>query len=331
MNPAPDGPLVLPARPLDRFCDLYEALLADRPWWRGREMLRYCALALVTIPGEPREIALRLDQLTAELSASTPWYKRSSVGTMLAAELLRNGNSAREFLAEVERAAGLFRVHWRFSGSTFEALAIEVLRRKAPDGHVSASQVDRLAAIWKELKSSHPVLTSRSDWPLCALLSRTEAAPSAIGERVEALYQTLHRQGASRGDPLQTAAQILYFHADSTDSVAARFQALYAGFKASGMWMGSHDYEELALLSFAPQAPAEVLEAALRHRERIRALPSAPDKQTSFTLACGTALLELSRDGARLSMLSEAQLLVNIQAILAAQQAAAVAASSAAS
>ncbi len=320
---------MVPTNPLERFCDVYTALLADRPWWQGKTMLRFCALSLTTLPGEPREVAARLDALTEELRTSVPWYKRSSVGTMFAALLLRHGDGANDFLAEVERAAPLFRQHWRFSGSTYEALAIQVLRQASDDRHVSATQVARLAAIFEELKKDHSILTTRSDWPACALLANSSAAPTAIRARIEALYQGLHQAGFSRGDPLQTAAEILFFHRDETGVLCARFRDLYAAFKASGLWMGSEDYDEIALLCFAEQTPAEVLGAVQRHRQAIQALRPAPEKQASFTLACGTALLELVRESAKVELLGEAQLLSNIHTILAAQQAAAAAAASA--
>lgn len=323
------GACVVPANPLERFCDLYTALLADRPWWQGGwSMLRYCALALTTLPGEVREVAARLDAVSEELRTSVPWYKRSSVGTMLAALLLRHGDNVHDFLAEVERASDLFREHWRFSGSTYEALAIQVLRHESGDGHVQASQVARLAAIFEVMKKDHPLLTNRADWPSCALLAGSSATPSAIRQRLEALYQATHARGFQRGDALQLASQILCFHQDAPDLLSARFATLYAQFKDSGLWMGSQDYDEIALLCFAPQSPAEVLGTVQRHRAMIAALQPAPDKQCSFSLACGTALLELVRDSARIAQLGEAQLLIHIRMVLAAQQAAAAAAAS---
>ena len=59
--------LVVPGNPLERFCELYTALIADRPWWQRNSMLRFCALSLTTLPGETRELAARLDALTEEL------------------------------------------------------------------------------------------------------------------------------------------------------------------------------------------------------------------------------------------------------------------------
>ena len=60
----PNTSLYVPENPLERFCSLYTELLKDRPWWRDRTLLRYCALALTTLPGEPRELATRLDVLS---------------------------------------------------------------------------------------------------------------------------------------------------------------------------------------------------------------------------------------------------------------------------
>ncbi|HTF88089.1 MAG TPA: DUF4003 family protein [Planctomycetota bacterium] len=329
-TPTARGPQI-PANPLGRFCAIYESLNENRSWWEGRTMFRFCALALTTLPGEPRELAARLDRITEDLRTSTPWYKRSSVGTMLAALLLRHDDGAKGSIAELERAGPLFREHWRFSGSSHEALAIQVLRQHSPDRRVSEAQVARLAEIWKEMKKHHPVLTQKTDWPICALLATTSATPVQIAVRLEAVYQDLRERGFHAGDQLQTAAQVLFFHHELPGVVAARFQELYEQFKSSGLWMGSADYDEIALLCFAPQPASEILSTVQGHREKIRALKPAPDKQTSFTLACGTALLELARGSKDTVLLSEAQLLIAIQAILAAQQAAVIASTAAAS
>lgn len=318
--------LQVPADPLVRFCALYTALLEGRSWWQGYDMSRYCALALTTLPGEPRELAARIEAMIEELRVARPWYKRSSVGTLLAAVLLRHGENATEFFSEVDRAAPLFREHWRFDGSTYQALAVEVLRQQSPDRRVSATAVARLAAIWKEMKSAHPWLTQKSDWPMCALLSSSPGSAAQISARIEALYSGLTARGFHRGDELQAASQVLFFHAGTPQAACARFEQLFSGFKQSGLWMGNFDYDEIALLCFAEQDAAVVLACVTRHRAAIAALPHRPDRQVSFTLACGTALLELARHSKDMELLSEAQVIFNIHAILAAQQAATAAA-----
>jgi len=318
--------LQVPADPLERFCSLYTALIEGRPWWQSLDMLRFCALALTTLPGEPRELAARIDATVEELREERAWYKRSSVGTLLAALLLRHGESAAEFFAEVDRAEPLFREHWRFGGNTYEALAVAVLRQQTHDQRVSTAQVARLAAIWNEMKRTHPWLTQKSDWPMCALLATSASEPSQIAARLEALYAELRARGFQRGDALQAATQVLFFHAAAPELVGARFQSLFAGFEQSGLWMGSNDYDEIALLCFAPQDAALVLTTVAAHRETISALPHRPNRQACFSLACGTALLQLAGASQQAPVLGEAQMLLAIHNILMAQAAATAAA-----
>jgi hypothetical protein len=322
--------LHVPADPLARFCALHEALMADRSWWESGNLLRFAALALTPLSGEPRELAARLTTVAEDLREAQAWHRRTSVGVLLAAQILRQGWSAADTVAELERAAALFRSRWRLSGGTRESLAILVLRQQAPGGRVGSEQVARLSAIWEEMRRAHPWLTQKTDWPACALLTALPETPAQIGARLESLYQGLHAQGFQRGDALQTAAQVLVFHPDPAPLVCARFAALYRAFHASGLWMGSGDYDEVALLCYADQPAAEVLETVRRHRERIAALAPKPDKQTSFSLSCGTALLQLVRGSADARRLSETQAILLVQAVLAAQAAAAVAAATAA-
>lgn len=317
----------IPKDPLSRFCALYHVLLDGRPWWRDSGQLRYAALALTSLNGDPTALAARLETLRVELVKDTPWYQRSPVETLLLAALLRHGSEPRAFLDELARAKGLLKAHFRFRDAVFEALAIELMRVASPDGRVSAEQVARMIAVYARMKQDHPWLTQQTDWPACVLLAQTGASPEAIGARLEAIFQALRAHGFGRSDRLQAAAQALYFHREEPTALARRFQRLYAEFRASGLWMNSEDYDEVSILCFSPDGPAECIARVLRHRERILTLPRNPGKQTGFTLACGTALLEALGEGGEAALLTEVQLLWSIEAVIAAQRAAAAAAS----
>lgn len=178
------------------------------------------------------------------------------------------------------------------------------------------------------MKAAHPWLTQKSDWSMCALLAITSSTPAQINSRMESIYTSLRERDFQRSDELQAAAQILYFHDEEPQLSCARFQTLFQAFKQSGLWRGRQDYDEIALLCFARQDAAVVLASVERHRATIAALPHLPDKQASFDLACGTTLLELARQSRDLERLPETQLLLNIHAILTAQQAATRAAAS---
>jgi len=311
----------VPVDPLARFVEIHDLLEVGRSWWESTTLLRHAALVVTSMPGDTRHLAVSLTATAKELERSEPWYKRSSVGVLLAAQLLRSGTSVSAMHAVVERAGALFRERWRVSGGTAETLAILALADASPDGQVGAGQFARLVSIWEALRKDHPFLTQKLDWPLCALLAQLPGEPGSIARRVEDLYRGLHARGFHRGDELQTAAIVLCLQGEPVDALCARFEALYAAFKASGLWMGSQDYDEIALLCFAPEPAAVVLSVVQRHRERIAALSPKPDKETSFSLAAGTAQLELTRDAAAAGRLADADAVTRIVAVLAAQRA----------
>lgn len=320
--------LHVPEDPLARFEELYRELLAGpgkAPWYEPREALRFSALSLVPIQGEPSALAASLREIADQLLRGTPWYGnlRTSVRFLVATMLLKHGTPVADFLSEVERADPLFRKHWRLSGNVYEALAVLLLMQHSADGKVSQEQVDRLQAIWQRMKTDHPWLTHKSDWPAAALLSTVEAAPEPIGERLEALYQALRAHRLTPGDSLQTASQILYFHPGRPGDVAERFAGLYSGFRDQGLWMHGGDYDELSLLTFTTQPEREVVGLVSSQRERIEALDPRPGKATSFNLACGTATLTLV-GSERPEAVDQIQALATIHLLLQAQAASAM-------
>jgi hypothetical protein len=309
------------ADPLDRFVAIWERLEPGRGWWESGELLRHSALAVTTSPGAPRDVADELVRTAAALKDSEPWYQRSSVGVLLAAWLVRTRRSVADLSASIERAKPHFRAKWRFSGGTSEAVAILILADASPGREVGAAEVGRLAAIYDAVRADHPLLTQKSDWPLCALLAHLAGEPASIARRVEALYAALHAGGASRGDRLQDAAFILALCDGEPSVLAARFQALFDAFGRAGLRMVSDDYDEVASLCFVDAPPARVVEVVLRHRERITALKPKPGKQTSFSLAAGTALLELAHNLLDPGRAVQADSVARILSILAAQRA----------
>ena len=52
-----DNTPYLPEEPLGRFEAIYAALNAERGWWSDAASLRFAAMAAVTCPGEPGDVA----------------------------------------------------------------------------------------------------------------------------------------------------------------------------------------------------------------------------------------------------------------------------------
>lgn len=311
----------VPADPLGRFVEIFERLEVGRGWLQSAELLRHSALMLTSMPGDPRDLAARVTATAEELSRVQPWYERSSVNLLLAAQLMRGGTTVAAMQAEVERAGAMFRTRWRIRGGTSETLAILALAENARDGRVTQEQFARLVGVYEALEKDHPLLTQKSDWPLCALLAQTDGEPAPIARRVEEIFQGLRARGFGRGDEVQTAALVLFLQGDPPSTACAHFEALYGAFKASGLWMGTGDYDEIALLCFTTERPEVVLSTVERHRERISALSPKPGKTTSFALAAGTAQLELMRDAKDAKRLAETEAVTRIVGVLAAQRA----------
>jgi hypothetical protein len=62
-----------------------------------------------------------------------------------------------------------------------------------------------------------------------------DASPIEIGESIEQIYQVLNRSGFAKGDPLQTAANLLYLAGLDPLVAAERYFTLAAGFRDSGV------------------------------------------------------------------------------------------------
>lgn len=318
----------IPAQPLERFIELYDALRERKKWYESVMPLRYSALTLATVPGSAREITARIFKIADDLKARAGWFGplNSPIRFAVAAVLHADGQSAEEFCRDVERIQQLMRNEKLRRGSAYEVLAIMILRRTSQGTRLSATDIRRFASVFRRLREDHRFLTGADDYPMCALLSATGDPVEEIGPRVEACYRALRRGGLSTGNPLQSASHILYFCPRDTDDAVAHFLALRDEFRAAKIRIFQTDYDELAALAFLDHDARTIVARVREHRIPLSRLRPKPDRNTSFSLACGTAFLDLVRRDRDFKEIHDARLLVQIQGILAAQQAAAVAA-----
>ena len=323
-------PQIIPADPLGRFTALYEALNRDRGIWGDASSLRFAAMSAVTCPGEPDEVAARLRAIADEIKEISGWFGslNSPLRFIVSTLLLLNGDSAKAFLDEVERVRPMFRRHGLRRGGIYETMAILILRQRRSIGLVTDADIARFKALYEEMKRHHWWLTGADDFPACAVLVGENGSPEQIGERIEAIYQALKRSGFSAGDPLQTAANLLHLAPADPATLAGRYRGLAEGFKRADVSIWQSDYDELAILSFLDHPAARVVERVLEHRRAMESLKPKPDRSLTFNLGAGLAFLELVQLDAELKSITDAKALMDMQAIINAQQAAAAAAAS---
>lgn len=318
--------------PLARFQDLYAALAPDPGLFTDTAPLRLAALALITAAGDPHALA------RAALARDEALRRRlglfSSTGAalrqVLAAQLVKYDDDPDAFLDEVERVQGLFRERGLRRGGPYEVLAVLILRRGRAGAPIDEADVARLAALYEAMKSYHGWLTGPEDLPACAMLVRAAGEPSAIAAGIEAIYQALHTRAAlATGDALQSAAGTLYLAGADPDDLAARFAALAHGFRGAGVKVGRPEYDELAALCFLALPPERVVDAVMAIYERLGPRKWLTGRE-HFNFASNLAFISLLSASDARGQLADVKLLIDMQMIVTAQQAALAATTAAA-
>jgi hypothetical protein len=319
-----------PTEALPRFLAIARALRASGRFFDDWTILRHSALALPLVEGEPEDLAQRLRATIAELGKGARWWESlgRSMHAFAAASLIQNGEAADGFYAELKRVRELFREARLPRGGTSEVLGFLVLRDQAALRGVRAGDVARMGELYREIKKDHAWLLGAGEYPTLALLALTDVPAPEIARRVERILQRLEERGFRSRGRLIPIAQLLFFAPDSDSVACGRFEALWNEFQGQGLRMFASDYDELALLSFAPRTPSEIARVVLEHRDQIRTLRPKPSRDISFSLACATAFLELVGSDPKLRKLSKAQAALQVRSIVVARQAAAAGAAS---
>jgi len=332
MNPR----VAIPENPLTRFKSIYAALEKDRRWWRGSLRLRYGAMAAICTDGESGRIATGIRDMERQLKDASPWNLNvgPSIRFILGAVLYQNGDSAKAFIREVERVRKMFRAEKLHRALYMEMLAILVLRIQSGGGLVTKQTVSRFRNIYDEMKQNHRWLTGADDFPACAILTGQDGTSHSIGEKTESIYSELRSQKFAGGNPLQTASNLLFLADGSPRVLAERMSTLKTELRAHKVRINQMQYDELAILAFLDQPATRVVAEVLGNRDELKKIRPRFDAGTIFNVAVGIAFVKLSSRGAGKVAISQTKTLLDMQAVIAAQQAAvagAAAASAAAS
>jgi hypothetical protein len=178
--------------------------------------------------------------------------------------------------------------------------------------------------IFTEMRKNHPWLTSGDDYPLAILLAGTQEPVSSIMARIEDIYQNLKEAGFSKSNGLQFLSHILSLSSENNKAKAAKCWKLYQYFKENKLKVYSSNYGSLGLLTLvedkSEKAAQEVKEASkyLGQERSIRWL----GKETIFLTATSLVTflkLESIKNGRELI---QTNAYVTIEALMAAQNAA---------
>ena len=317
---------------LDRFMSVHDALQKDRRWWRDSGRLRYAAMAAIMCEGSGTSVAHGIRKMGDDIKEACPWYWSVSpniqfvVGTIL----LQQRDSAKRFISELIRVRKLFRQQRVHRALQFELLAVLILSIQAEGSAISQGTVRRFKAIYDEMKKHHRFLTGPDDFPACAILTGQSGTPQGIAAGIEAIYDQLHGHKFSKGNPLQTAANIMYVAPGSAREVVARATALRDEFRANTVRISQRSYDELAILSILELPARRVVARVLELRDDLASVKPKIHKVLRFDLAAGIAFADFALGVPRPQSLGAAKVLLDVQAMLAAQAAAMAAGAAAA-
>lgn len=307
-----------PQDPLERFVELHAALEADRKWLQDQVPLRLAAVCLIPSPRAAAELAAEIRRTDADLDARIAWSQgvSASVRILIAAQLVKHGDTADAYLDEVVRVRAMFRAARIRNGGVYEYLAVLVLRRTLGRA-VEDGDVARFAAIFEAMKRHHWWLTGPEDFPACAMLVTRPEDPASIGAGTDAVYRALHEQADLwRGDPLQTAANVLYLANVPPLEVAGRFMLLREELGRRGVRVGQRQYDEVAILCFLAWPVEKIGATVLEFRDRMREAVSWLGKADALSLAASLAFVRLAGQDGTLASLADAKLLLDMQAVI---------------
>lgn len=312
-------PALAATDPLARFRALHAALDAERGVFWNRATLRLAAVTLMTVPGDAVQLVARVRATDAELAPhyehhGWPWWSvDESLRLVLAATLVRTGESVASFVAGSERVAALMKeagIRW---AGVYGILAGLVLRRVV-GREPSRAHVDRMWGIHAIMKEHHWFFTG--DLVTCAMLIGKRGWEREIADHVEAIYRRLADAPKTwGGNELQMAAGVLALLSLAPDEAADRFLAVASALRAAGVKVCPDEYNEVAVLTFVPRR-AEVIAADVAAlRSRVSEELSWTETSMATSLAASLAFVPLVADerdgrvGALVGALADAKLL----------------------
>lgn len=315
--------------PLDRFRALYAALDHERGIFGDRAPLRLVAVTLVTVPDDVGPLVARVRATDAELASHFGWTSSvdRSVRMVLAASLVRSGESVADFAAGSERVAALMKEAGIKHGGIHRTLAGLVLRRAV--GHEpSRAHVDRMRGIHAAMKKHHWFLTGAEDLTTCAMLVGKPGSVQEVADHIEAIYRRLADAPKTwGGDPLQLAAGVLALVELAPHEAADRFLEVASALRASGVKIGQAEYDEVAVLTFVPRSADVIAADVAELRSRLDGDLSWTESSMATSLATNLAFVRMvaAEPDGRVGALADAKALLDMQSIVAMRQAAVVA------
>lgn len=196
------------------------------------------------------------------------------------------------------------------------------------DGDDVQGYLEKASAIFKEMRSNHPILTSGDDYALAILLASTDHDVIVLEE----YYQTLKDSGFSKSNGLQMLSHILSFSNLDIRETVNRCVRIYDQLKNNKLKVFSDFYPAIGLIALLDEDQDSLImdlieiTSFLRKQKGYKFL----GKGMNILIASSLITSQYINNNSNSTMV-EAAVSISIETIIAAQQAAMIAAVVAAS
>ncbi|PRP95182.1 DUF4003 family protein [Enhygromyxa salina] len=307
--------------PIARFFALDAALELSRGLLGDRSAQRLAAASLVLVRGEPEQIATELRETAKQFQQLIPWRIgfAPQLHLMFAAALLRHDDTPEALVEEVARVRPIMRKLGMRWAPVYEFIAILAMRTLGDGAPIERAQVERMRDLYEAMKRHHWVLTGPEDFPACALLTTRAGTPAQLAQYAHEIYEALRAGGRGRGDPLQTASNLLAMLASeqlTPLALSERFLVLVSAFEQAGQKISAAEYDEIALLCFLSRPVAAIVETVADYTQQLGAQIRWFEGDHAFGFASNLAFVRLVGRDPVLGPIADFKALLDMYTIL---------------
>lgn len=244
----------------EQFTDYYKQL-KDTFKFESNLSLMYCAMMYINNKTQPDLQYLKdaRDYLRAQTSIFSNF--RGINELIVAVMIALNGNYQRCFDEAKQCYEELIDEGFK-SGTYLPVAAIYIARNSEPTERTQT--IKRMQLIYKDMKANHFWLTSQDDYIYAALLATSKRSVEDITKISECYYNTLHQQGLSKNDALQSLSHVLTLSDEDTTTLAERFINFKQLLKTRGYNIKSYTIPVVGVMTLVDKQSEKMADAAVQ-------------------------------------------------------------------
>jgi len=127
-------------------------------------------------------------------------------------------------------------------------IASQALLLSCPEDFLD-EHVDRVIRIYRKMKINNMRSVSKKDYPLAVLLATEEDETDLLVNRIENIFNMLHKKGFKKTEGLRFLSYILSLHREELETVTGKCRELYVGLKRNGIKIRPSNYATLGILT----------------------------------------------------------------------------------